>query len=111
MHQVERRRLQPRGEKIVVDQHHVFEAFLPRKLCRGAEHGIVDVGADDLSVGAHPLAEQSQPSHHAAADIDGPKTATVTDLIQKTAAARLPHERLELEPFQLRDPIGQQVRR
>jgi hypothetical protein len=63
-------------------------------------------GAHHLAVGSDPLAEQSQPSHHAATDVDGPVAVTVADLFQQPSPGRLPHPGLELEALQLGDLTG-----
>ena len=57
---------------------------------------IVDIRPQNLSVGPDPLAEHSEPSHHATPDFEDPGSATFPDLVQKPAPGGLPHPRLEL---------------
>jgi hypothetical protein len=109
VHQVERSGLQAGGEQIVVLEHDVAECLVGDELFGLSEHGVVDVRSHDFAVRSDPLAEQSQPSHHAAPDVDGPGTTTVADLLQEPATAGLPHPRLELEPLELGELTGQQV--
>ena len=90
-------------------EQYVAEAFVRHELFGGAEHGVVDVRPHHLTILSDPLAEQSQPAHHPAPDVDGPDTATVADLGQEPAAAGLPHPGLELEPLQLGGLAGQQI--
>jgi hypothetical protein len=106
--QVERSGLQGGGEQIVVPEQHVAESLVGRELFGLGEHGVVDVGSHDLAFSSGPFAEQSQPPHHAAADVDSPGAATA-DLLQEAASGGLPHPRLESEPLQLGHLTGQQV--
>jgi hypothetical protein len=109
VHQVEGARLQAGREQIVVLEHHVAEVLVGGQPLRLGEHGIVDVGSHHLTVRSGPLAEQAQPPHHAAPDVDRPGAGTLADLLQKPPAAGFPHSRLELEPLQLGDLTCQQI--
>jgi hypothetical protein len=108
--QVERGGLQLAGEQVIVDQRHIAETLGGRGLFGGGQHRRVDVGPDDLPVGADPVAEQPQPAERAAADVQGAGSLTVAELGEQASAGGFRHPRPELEALQLPGLTGQQVR-
>ena len=108
--EVERGRLELAREEVVLHENDVAEALRLHELSGGVEQGVVDVGPDHLSVGADPLAQQSQPADRAATEVDDARSTPLADLFEKATTARLPHARLELQPLQLGGLVRQEVR-
>ena len=109
VHEVERVGLERAGEEIVLDQADVLQPLLGREPLGVGEHRLVDVGSCHLPVGPNPLAQVPQPPEHAAAEIQGAGAAAVADRLEQAPAARLPDQRLQLEPLELRGLPRQQV--
>src|SRR4029453_2414483 len=96
-------------EEIVFHEADVPEPLLRYKAVGHAEHGIIDVGPCYFPVRSDPLAKQSQPAEHAAADIEGASATAVADLLEQSAPAWLPDAGLKLKPLELRRLSGKQV--
>jgi hypothetical protein len=110
MHQVEGGGLQLAGEQIVVDQGHVAQPLCGHELAGGGQHLVLDVGPHDLPFGADPFAEQPQPAHRAAADVQGAGSLPVADLSEQAPAGGFQLSGPLLQPLQFLVLAGQQVR-
>lgn len=91
VHEIERGRLEVAGEEVVLDERDVSEPLGGDEGVGGRQHLLVDVGAGDRSVRADPLAEQPQPPHGAAADVERAGATPVADLLEQPPAGGLPH--------------------
>jgi hypothetical protein len=89
--EVERRRVELAREEVVLHECDVAEALRLHELCSGGEHCVADIRSHHLAVRADPLAQQSEPTDRTASDVQGAGAATLADLVEKPAAARLPH--------------------
>ena len=110
MDEVERGRLQPAREQVVLHEYDVAECLRVHELSRGVKHCVVDVGPHHLLRRGRPTRSAAEePADRAAADVEDACSTAFADLVEKAAAARLPHSRLELKPLQFGGLARQQI--
>jgi hypothetical protein len=96
------------GEEVIADEGHIGPCLLVYKGPRASEDRLGDVGPEDLACRPYPLAQGAQPPQDAAPHIKGALACSLRELREEGGAGRLPHLRLQLEPFELSKLARQQ---
>src|SRR5688572_28864368 len=85
--EIERLRLQLGVEQIIDSEVYVGDPFGLQEQTGGIKEALVDVGADHLTRGVDPLAEDPKPAQSSAADVQGAPTGSTADLREEFAPA------------------------
>lgn len=101
MDEVELRRGQRRGKEVVLDELDVGQRILGAESGGRLQHPPVHVGGDDPPRPADPAGQQAEPTHGAAADLEGAPTGPVAQAGEETLTSRLPDATLQAEALQL----------